>query len=107
MTVIHCGDGEPPDGALSYETLIAEHRPVEDARRGGDELLGVFYTGGTTGSPQGRDAHARQPARFVDRRLASGHFITPRGRSAARRADVPSRRHRGMGRGTVWSAPPT
>ena len=38
---------------LSYEDLIEEAKPVDDARRGGDALLGVFYTGGTTGFPKG------------------------------------------------------
>jgi acyl-CoA synthetase (AMP-forming)/AMP-acid ligase II len=52
-TVIHTGDGPTPDGALAYEDLIAGADPVEDVRRGGDELAGVFYTGGTTGFPKG------------------------------------------------------
>jgi acyl-CoA synthetase (AMP-forming)/AMP-acid ligase II len=52
-TVIHCGDGPTPDGALNYEHLIADATPATDVRRGGSELLGVFYTGGTTGRPKG------------------------------------------------------
>jgi acyl-CoA synthetase (AMP-forming)/AMP-acid ligase II len=52
-TVIHAGDGPAPDGALGYEGLIATTGPVEDARRGGSDLAGVFYTGGTTGFPKG------------------------------------------------------
>ncbi|TCK26831.1 acyl-CoA synthetase [Pseudonocardia endophytica] len=52
-TVIHAGDGPTPDGAESYEDLIAGHDPVPDARRGGDALAGLFYTGGTTGHPKG------------------------------------------------------
>ncbi|MEV8372149.1 long-chain fatty acid--CoA ligase [Kribbella sp. NPDC056861] len=52
-TVIHTGDGELPAGALAYEELIAGAEPIKDARRGGDELAGVFYTGGTTGFPKG------------------------------------------------------
>lgn len=52
-TVVHVGDGEPPAGMLSYEALLAEAAPVEDALRGGEDLAGVFYTGGTTGSPKG------------------------------------------------------
>lgn len=51
--VIHCGDGPTPEGALSYEHLIATHEPVDDARRDGDSLAGIFYTGGTTGHPKG------------------------------------------------------
>jgi acyl-CoA synthetase (AMP-forming)/AMP-acid ligase II len=52
-TVIHTGDGPTPDGTLAYEELVADHEPVEDARRGGGELAGLFYTGGTTGHPKG------------------------------------------------------
>ncbi|WP_338580878.1 long-chain-fatty-acid--CoA ligase [Pseudomonas sp. MAG733B] len=51
--VIYAGDGETPRGMLNYESLIAISEPVEDARRGGDSLLGIFYTGGTTGHPKG------------------------------------------------------
>ncbi|UVE16018.1 long-chain-fatty-acid--CoA ligase [Pseudomonas sp. LS44] len=51
--VIYAGDGETPEGMLSYEALLAGSEPVEDARRGGDSLLGIFYTGGTTGFPKG------------------------------------------------------
>jgi acyl-CoA synthetase (AMP-forming)/AMP-acid ligase II len=50
---IHLDEGPPADGMLGYEELIAGTRPVEDARRGGDALAGIFYTGGTTGSPKG------------------------------------------------------
>ncbi|MGW5111375.1 acyl-CoA synthetase [Nocardia sp. NPDC004123] len=52
-TVIHCGDGATPEGMESYETLIAAAEPIADARRGGDALAGIFYTGGTTGFPKG------------------------------------------------------
>ncbi|WP_425317840.1 long-chain-fatty-acid--CoA ligase [Pseudomonas nitroreducens] len=51
--VIYAGDGETPDGMLNYEQLLAAATPVEDARRNGDQLLGIFYTGGTTGFPKG------------------------------------------------------
>ncbi|MCW8279205.1 long-chain-fatty-acid--CoA ligase [Pseudomonas sp. PCH199] len=52
-TVIYAGDGPTPEGMLGYEALIVENAPVDDARRGGDSLLGIFYTGGTTGFPKG------------------------------------------------------
>ena len=52
-TVIFCGEGETPEGMIPYEELIASASEVDDARRGGDALYGVFYTGGTTGSPKG------------------------------------------------------
>lgn len=52
-TYIHCGEGETPEGMVSYEELVATTDPVPDARRSGEELAGIFYTGGTTGFPKG------------------------------------------------------
>ncbi|MFT6559151.1 long-chain-fatty-acid--CoA ligase [Sneathiella sp.] len=51
--VIYIGDGATPDGMLNYEVLVAESEPVEDAGRGGEDLAGLFYTGGTTGVSKG------------------------------------------------------
>ncbi|MGY1620234.1 long-chain-fatty-acid--CoA ligase [Geodermatophilus sp. SYSU D00691] len=51
--VVHAGDGAAPDGTLSFEELVAGSEPVEDVRRGGAELAGIFYTGGTTGRSKG------------------------------------------------------
>ena len=51
--VIYTGGGDTPEGLLSYEHLLAVAEAVEDAYRHGDELAGVFYTGGTTGFPKG------------------------------------------------------
>ena len=52
-TVVHVGDRNPPQGMLGYEELVAKGPAVEDLRRGGDALAGLFYTGGTTGFPKG------------------------------------------------------
>jgi acyl-CoA synthetase (AMP-forming)/AMP-acid ligase II len=52
-TVIFMGDGDTPEGLANYEDLIAGSEPVEDAQRDGDDLAGLFYTGGTTGFPKG------------------------------------------------------
>lgn len=52
-TVIYCGDGAAPEGALSLELLLSRAAPVDDAVRSGEDLAGVFYTGGTTGFPKG------------------------------------------------------
>ena len=52
-TVIHAGDSPAPEGIPGYEDLVAAADPVQDARRGGSDLAGLFYTGGTTGFPRG------------------------------------------------------
>jgi len=46
-------DGSLPAGAVGYEALIADATPVADARRGGEDLAALFYTGGTTGRAKG------------------------------------------------------
>jgi acyl-CoA synthetase (AMP-forming)/AMP-acid ligase II len=51
--VIYCGDGDAPTGMHAYEALVAATAPVVDANRRGDDLAGIFYTGGTTGFPKG------------------------------------------------------
>jgi acyl-CoA synthetase (AMP-forming)/AMP-acid ligase II len=80
LTVIGCGDGELPQGALSYEKLISDHAPIEDTRSGGDDLLGVFYTGGTTGHPKGVMLSHDNLLTSSIGTLASGHFVLPGGR---------------------------
>ena len=58
-TLVHAGDGETPAGMVSLEALVARHEPADDAMRSGDDLAGVFYTGGTTGFPKGvMNSHA-------------------------------------------------
>lgn len=52
-TVIFAGDGDCPKDLLSYEELLAVAEPIADAGRNGDDLAGIFYTGGTTGKPKG------------------------------------------------------
>ncbi len=51
--VVYCGDGDAPARMHSYEALLAQAGPIEDAVRRGDDLAGIFYTGGTTGFPKG------------------------------------------------------
>ena len=53
QTLVYCGDGEAPTGMLSYEALLAAATPVPDARRSGEDLAALMYTGGTTGKPKG------------------------------------------------------
>ena len=52
-TLIFSGEGETPAGMLNYGDIIAAAEPVEDAGRGGEDLAGIYYTGGTTGFPKG------------------------------------------------------
>ncbi|MCA1846249.1 MAG: AMP-binding protein, partial [Actinobacteria bacterium] len=77
-TVIHCGDGPTPDGMLAFEELVAGAEPVEDVRRGGDELAGLFYTGGTTGFPKGvMLSHANLTTSTMG--VVAAEILTPRG----------------------------
>lgn len=52
-TVIYAGDSPAPAGMFNFEQLIDDHTSIADAGRGGDDLAGVFYTGGTTGKSKG------------------------------------------------------
>lgn len=51
--LIYCGDGEPPAGMQSYDSLLAATPPAPDVLRRDEDLAGLFYTGGTTGFPKG------------------------------------------------------
>jgi len=80
-TVVHCGDGPLPEGAMDYERLIAEHQPVTDARRTGEALAGIFYTGGTTGHPKGvMLSHANLMVSAMAA-AAAGEFLEADGRT--------------------------
>jgi acyl-CoA synthetase (AMP-forming)/AMP-acid ligase II len=52
-TLIYAGDGAAPAGSHHFESLIAESSPIDDAGCTGNDLAGIFYTGGTTGYPKG------------------------------------------------------
>jgi acyl-CoA synthetase (AMP-forming)/AMP-acid ligase II len=52
-TAIYMDDDGLVDGMLAYEQLIGSAAPIDDARRGGEDLAGIYYTGGTTGFPKG------------------------------------------------------
>lgn len=41
------------EGESSFEQLVHAHQPVPDAGCCGEDLAGIFYTGGTTGRPKG------------------------------------------------------
>jgi long-chain acyl-CoA synthetase len=51
--VVFMGEGDLPEGCISYESLIDQHKPMADRSDGGAQLAGLFYTGGTTGRSKG------------------------------------------------------
>ena len=53
QAVLYLDDGEAPAGTESLPALIDAANPVADACGEGDELYGLFYTGGTTGRSKG------------------------------------------------------
>ena len=65
---------------MDYEELVRTSEPTGDTRTGGSELLGVFYTGGTTGHPKGVMLSHDNLLTSAIGSLASGHFLVPGGR---------------------------
>ncbi len=51
-TLIYIGEGKAPAGMIAYEDL-AQAEAIADASGSGNDLVGIFYTGGTTGFPKG------------------------------------------------------
>jgi long-chain acyl-CoA synthetase len=51
--VIHMGDAPTPAGMMPYERLVESSAQIADMGRTGEDLSGIFYTGGTTGFPKG------------------------------------------------------
>jgi long-chain acyl-CoA synthetase len=51
--IVYIGEGALPDGTIAYETLVEAADPIEDRSGSYNDLLGIFYTGGTTGFPKG------------------------------------------------------
>ncbi|MCW2635019.1 MAG: AMP-dependent synthetase and ligase [Blastococcus sp.] len=77
--VVHAGDGPTPDGCTGFEQLIADSEPAEDARRWGDDLAAVFYTGGTTGRSKGVMLSHSNLLTSALGVLATEHFVSPDG----------------------------
>lgn len=50
---VYMGDSELPPGLISFEDLVEDSTPVPPSGRCGDDLVGLFYTGGTTGKSKG------------------------------------------------------
>jgi long-chain acyl-CoA synthetase len=51
--ILYMDDGEAPQGFADFEGLVAHSPAMDDNGRGGNELAGIFYTGGTTGVSKG------------------------------------------------------
>jgi long-chain acyl-CoA synthetase len=51
--ILYAGDKAIPDGLFAHEAILEAAQPVPDAGRGGNDVAGIFYTGGTTGLPKG------------------------------------------------------
>ncbi|HGJ8973796.1 TPA: class I adenylate-forming enzyme family protein [Pseudomonas aeruginosa] len=50
--LLSCAQSDGPGDYPTFSQLLA-HAPVDDARRAGDDLAALLYTGGTTGAPKG------------------------------------------------------
>lgn len=51
--ILYAGNQDPPKGTTDLEALLSTCAAIPDAERGGEEIAGIFYTGGTTGLPKG------------------------------------------------------
>jgi long-chain acyl-CoA synthetase len=50
--LVHLGDGQAPAGMRSFESLL-DANAIADGVAAGDDVAGIFYTGGTTGRSKG------------------------------------------------------
>lgn len=53
LRLVYVGRGAAPARVTAYEALRASGEQVFNLGGGGDDMAGIFYTGGTTGRPKG------------------------------------------------------
>lgn len=53
LKIICMGEAGTSAGQLAMETLIGDHEPIDDRSGHDHALVGIFYTGGTTGRSKG------------------------------------------------------
>lgn len=51
--LVYAGAGDLPDGCLSFDGMCTSDAAAAPVEVGGDDVAGVFYTGGTTGRAKG------------------------------------------------------
>ncbi len=51
--IVYIDRGAAPSGMIHYDDLLTDVSSAEDSLRGGGDLAGLFYTGGTTGKSKG------------------------------------------------------
>ena len=96
--LIYIGDGPVPAGMRSFEALL-DSNPVTDGAAGGDDLAGIFYTGGTTGRSKGVMLSHRNMVANAANIIPA--VARPRQRLPARGADVPPGRRHGDSRADI------
>lgn len=79
-TVIRSGTAAIEREVLDLEAELAAAEPLADQRRGGTDVFGIFYTGGTTGTPKGVALTHDNMAASAYGCVATGEFVTARGR---------------------------
>jgi len=72
LTMVYVSDGEVPEGMLAYEAFLKSGEEIDDAGRGGSDLAGIYYTGGTTGFPKG--VMLSHEALWYNGMVAAKHF---------------------------------
>lgn len=76
--LVHLGPGPTPEDAVGHEDLVA-HAPLPPVDLAPEDIGGIFYTGGTTGTPKGvLLSHRNMVANAKHVLLAAGHTARDR-----------------------------